>query len=158
MSMLGVKLARFWRNSTVVSLVPSSHTSPFYERLKSMARSLGLSSAYVVPAQMTPELAVQLAAVPQTFKYQLLGREVFEQLPVLGLRFASYLGRLLLLAQHTYLEVVDPDMLLASMTVLGRDDMETLSTDLQGIVHAALRAVGAVDFTVSLLHNEGACV
>ncbi|EGD80112.1 hypothetical protein PTSG_10386 [Salpingoeca rosetta] len=154
MSLLGVKVARFWSNSTVVAIVPTVDSAPFFSRVMSMVHSLRLSNTHVVPAHLDGATVLSLSSVPQAFKFQFLGREVFEQIPVLDKSYPAYLGRLLAMAEHTYLEPVDPQVLLACMAALSAEEVTTLKGQLQGLVRVSLEAVGITEFQINFLTDR----
>lgn len=146
-ALVAIKIAQKFETANVVTLVPSRET---FSQQKQLVESLHIKNLVLLAAEMNPSQVATLHALPDMFRYQLLGLEVYQHFLAPG--FLMYLGRLLSLAQTTFLEVVDPAQLeLANFLLRSTNKRRFESNFFRGLIATALDAAGVSEFALELL-------
>jgi hypothetical protein len=113
------KLAKQYQNASFLTLVPGRASSSTFVQFERMNMAMHTKNNVVLAGYLTSDNVRSLFQTPDVLELQILGHEVFEAMPELGLRFLLHLGRILLLARKTVLELLPPDKLITSAAVLG---------------------------------------
>lgn len=159
MAIAAIKLARAWKQSTLLAIIPTSISSPFVNKLNHMIKTMNVDNLKIISSRMDPATLSRVYHTSQSFYLQLIGREIFEYLPVLDHLFPVHFGRMLSLARHTFVEMVDPNVMIACMSALSGNSTHEVQQRLHGLIKASLFAVNIHDFDVFLIPsgNKSAC-
>lgn len=129
-----------------------------------MVDYLQLSNMMLFTTQLTPEVVRGVTRLPELFRVQFLGLEVFREMASLGPAFARHLGRILTLAQVTYLETVPASHLQLVAGLIARHESDAAHAVFRGMISEALRLNNVQDFDITLLEpvegwlGEGGCL
>ncbi|EDQ88684.1 uncharacterized protein MONBRDRAFT_32623 [Monosiga brevicollis MX1] len=144
------KLAKMFANGNFITAVPGRANSQRYSTFASSAYTANVRNNLVLASYLDYHKVRQLASVPDLAEIQILGQEVFEALPELGVAFLRHLGRLLTLSRRTIIELLPPAKLLTIAAALGDEDRSNLQYRMAGLIRAALASVGVSDTTASI--------
>jgi len=88
------------------------------------------------------------------FKYQLLGADIYVPMAELGSRFPAHLGKVLSLAQTSFLTVLPPEKLQAVAQFMHPDTTDHGAGVFKGMIHYALKTAGVDQFEITFIAPE----
>ena len=143
----GAKIARRLPRATVISMLPEAPASRLHSEALALASHLMLDNHYLVAGWLTDTKIEHLYKLPDLLRVQLLGAETLTEVLALGPTRLRSLGRLLSMAQTTFVEVPDPRLLGA----MGKLFVKDRTFNFQGLFAAALTAINIDEFSIAVL-------
>ncbi|XP_064605152.1 uncharacterized protein LOC135470257 isoform X3 [Liolophura sinensis] len=157
-SLLGLKVSSSFPASTVVSVMSSVHQTTVASQRKSM-KTLNRENYILLLNDIAPDVLSDLQQLPELFRFQVLGVEIFTKLLSLRETFLFYLGHWLLLARTTILEVPSPELLKLAYSTLHPNPQENSASPIEtGFIEEAIRLVGGSVQNIQILagvHHHG---
>ncbi|XP_077991583.1 uncharacterized protein LOC144445818 [Glandiceps talaboti] len=154
-SLTGIKVAKLYPNSTVITVIPRKQKHVM-DKHRKLQESLRLNNNLVSSKQLSSEVVYRLHSLPEMFEFQVLGFSIFEQFASLGHSFPYYLGQLLSMAHITFLEVPSPAQLLLSDILLGNHTgvPNHGPAVYKGFVQDALKTANISDADVEIIEDR----
>ncbi|XP_072025931.1 uncharacterized protein [Amphiura filiformis] len=153
-SSLSAKICRSFPNASVVTVIPEAERE-LIEHHRKLQESLELKNNLLVSTDLPDRMVLELYHLPEVFRFQILGLSVFNKAVSLGGLFPAYLGRLISLAQTTYLEVPPPQALALATVLLRNSSWQDGELPVfKGFIHKSLQLAGIMKSKMELLGKE----
>ncbi|XP_071119311.1 uncharacterized protein [Haliotis cracherodii] len=146
-SLIGGKVAMLYPQSRVVTVIPPAHAT-LVEPHRKFISSLPHENSLVFCQDLSPALVKDMYTMPEMFKFQVLGLDVFHHMLALGDTYLYYLGQILTMAETTFLEIPHFDQLTLAQAVFSD---RTSPVQAQGLIVDALALVGAEAESLQIL-------
>ena len=149
---VGMKLSKEMEVGTLMMVIPMGVGDPDWATVEHLAGEMSLEQSLF--GKVFDEQVVQkLYSIPDRIRFQLLGAEIFLTMASLGSQFPLHFGRVLALAETTFLTVIPPETLVAVNAFMHPESSTSGSAVFPGFVHQALTAVGITNFTISVVNQ-----
>ncbi|XP_050400910.1 uncharacterized protein LOC126817803 isoform X2 [Patella vulgata] len=151
--LLSSKLSLLYPTSDILTTLPADEDT-ITAKCRRVISSLPQYNNLVFNSNMSPRLINQFYQLPQIFKLQVLGMDIFTNIVQTSQGFLLYLGKLLTNAENTILELPSLHQLEKAIDMLKRTTLGLNLTQLtKGLIHQALHQVQADYYPIKILTN-----
>ena len=154
MATIGMKLSRQLTTGSLMLVIPLNTDDLQWKKVAQLAKEMSLSKS-MFSRPLSASVVSKLYKFPDRIRFQFLGAETFLSVATLASQFPAHLGRMLALAETTFLTVIPPETMEAVAAFMHPEASQGAAGIFPGFVQQALKHVGITQFKITLVNTGG---